>query len=790
MYRTLAMCLVGVGGWLLTALAVAADSPSADYIFPAGGQRGTTVSFRVGAHFLHGGSPFEMLGPGVEASPRIERTKTTWFEGPLIVKPASQGAEVYPKDHLGQVKIAADAALGSRPWRLWTSQGAVGGRFFVIGDLPEIVEEEIDGRPIPTRVDLPVTINGRIFPREDVDIWEFHAQAGQSVTCAVVASRIGSPLDSRLLVYDPQGRLLTENTDYYGTDSLLRFQAPVEGTYRLHIHDVNYRGLQPYIYRLTVTAGPFVDHVYPLGGRMGTAVDFELVGQRTPDGPVRVMLPGPGSVQTEVPHSQHFPLPEYASNPLQIDLSSLPEHLESEPNDAQPSGHEVIVPAVLNGRVDRPGDVDRWLVKAVEGEELVVDLWTARFGSPMDAVLKIHDVGGKELLVTGSSPQSPSEVNTRFKFPSSGQFVVEIRDVDAQRGGPEFAYRLKFSRPPEPDFRLRLPSDVLSVFRGAEVKFKVPVQRIAGFKEAIELVFEGLPTGVGVAPTTIPEGKNEVEIILKADAKTKIRDYRLSLTGTATRDGKAVTRRARMAPTPGVYKPEKVLLMVCMPTPFKIDGEAFQTNYAARGTVHRRHYRLHLGGYQGPLEISLADRQIRHQQGVTGPVMPLAPGTTEFDYSINIPTWLEMNRTGRMVVMAVGEVEDEEGGKHKVSYSSGAVNDQIIILTAPCPLNIKASRQSVRVVPGEALKLGVTISRGVLKPAPVKVEVLPAAHIRGVTAEPLTLATEQTTGDLQLRFGNPLGPFNLPLVIRATMIHNGDPVIAETNVDFVLGVAP
>ena len=790
MYRRLAIWLVGTAGGMLAGVVTAADAPSADYIFPAGGQRGTTVSFRVGAHFLHGGSPFEMLGPGVEAGPKIVRTTTTWFEGPLIVKPASQGGEVYPKDHLGEVKIAADAALGSRPWRLWTSQGAVGGRSFVIGDLPEIVEQEIDGRPIPTRVDLPVTINGRIFPREDVDIWEFDAQANQSVTCAVLASRIGSPLDSRLLLYDPQGRLLTENTDYFGTDSLLRFRAPVDGTYRLHIHDVNYRGLQPFIYRLTVTAGPFVDHVYPLGGRVGTAVDFELIGQQTPDQRVAVTLPTQGPTQEGGLYAQYFPLPEYASNPLQIDLSNLPEHLESEPNDTQPAGGEVVVPAVLNGRVDRPGDVDRWLVQGVEGEELVLDLWTARFGSPMDAVLKIHDAKGKELLATGSTPQNPSEVNTRFKFPSSGPFIVEIRDVDAQRGGPEFAYRLKFSRPPQADFQLRLPGDVVSVFRGGEVKFKVPVQRIAGFKEAIELTFQGLPDGITVTPTTIPEGKKEVEVVMKAGPKVKIRDYRFSLTGTAMREGKAVTRPARQVPAPGAYKPEDVLLAVCMPTPFKIDGEAFQTNYAARGTVHRRHYKLQLGDYQGPLEISLADRQIRHQQGVTGPVMPLSPGTAEFDYAINIPTWLEMNRTGRMVVMAVGEIEDEHGVKHKVSYSSGEVNDQIIILTAPCPLNVRPASQSVRAVPGGSHKLGVTVSRGVLESAPVKVEVIQADHIRGVTAEPLMLAANQTTGALQFRFGNLLGPFNLPLVIRATMIHNGDPVIAEAKVDFVIGAAP
>ncbi|MAV34772.1 MAG: hypothetical protein CMJ59_04875, partial [Planctomycetaceae bacterium] len=435
----------------------------------------------------------------------------------------------------------------------------------------------------------------------------------------------------------------------------------------------------------------------------------------------------------------------------------------------------------------RPGDVDRWSVKATEGEDLVLQLWTARFGSPMDAVLRISDASGKELLATGSTPENPNEPSAGFKFPTTGTYLIEIRDVDPLRGGAEFAYRLKISRPVAPDFQLRLPGDVLNVFRGGEVKFKVPVQRLAGLKEAVELTFEGLPEGVTVSPTTIPEGKNEVEVVLKVGPQVKVRDYRLTLTGTAMREGKPVTRRANLVASPGSVKPGDTLLAVCMPTPFKVDGEAFQTNYAARGTVHRRHFRLQLGDYQGPLEVSLADRQIRHQQGVTGPVVKIASGITEFDYPINVPTWLEMNRTGRIVVMAVGEIEDEDGVKHKVSYSSGAVNDQIIILTAPCPLNVKTARQSVRAVRGESLDLGVTVSRGVLNPAPVTVELLHADHIRGVQAEPLVLAADQSVGQLRLRFSDPLGPFNLPLVIRATTIRDGDPVIAEVKVDFVDG---
>src|SRR5262245_38734668 len=156
---------------LLAAFAgrAAADTPATMYIYPAGGQRGTTVNVRIGGLYLHESCPFEMLGPGVEASPKLEQTKTIWFEGPVIPLPDSQQAEDYPQDMAGTLKIAPDAAPGARPWRVWTAQGAVPSRPFIVGTFPEIVEDETDGEPIPIPVTLPVTANGRIFPREDVD---------------------------------------------------------------------------------------------------------------------------------------------------------------------------------------------------------------------------------------------------------------------------------------------------------------------------------------------------------------------------------------------------------------------------------------------------------------------------------------------------------------------------------------------------------------------------------------------------------------------------------------------
>ena len=254
-----------------------ANPPVASYIFPAGGQRGTTVPVRVGGLYLYKSCGFELLGPGVEASKQLRSMPTVWFEGPLLPLPASQQAEDYPRDMAGEIRIAADAPLGTRYGRVWTAEGAAGGLRFVVGELPEIVEKEIDGDPIPVDVTLPVTINGRIFPREDVDIWAFDARKGQSIRAEVCAAKLGSPLDSHLEVYDPHGRKIAENDDAADADSRLHFTAPEDGKYRLHIRDVNQQGGQAFVYRLTVTAGDGSEQAQPTTPQaVAETPDFQL----------------------------------------------------------------------------------------------------------------------------------------------------------------------------------------------------------------------------------------------------------------------------------------------------------------------------------------------------------------------------------------------------------------------------------------------------------------------------------------------------------------------------------
>jgi len=54
-----------------------------------------------------------------------------------------------------------------------------------------------------------------------------------------------------------------------------------------------------------------------------------------------------------------------------------------------------------------------------------------------------------------------------------------------------------------------------------------------------------------------------------------------------------------------------------------------------------------------------------------------------------------------------------------------------------------------------------------------------------LTAAPLTIPANAESGDLVLHFAKDCGPFNAPLVIRATVETKDTPVTAEAKVDVV-----
>jgi hypothetical protein len=750
--------------------ALRANPPEASYIFPAGGQRGSTVPVRVGGMFLHEKCRWEMLGQGVQASKELTRMSTLWFEGPLLPIPDSQRAEDYPKDMAGAVAIAKDAVPGLRPWRLWTSQGATPSLKFMVGDLPEIVEEEIDGDPVPVQVTLPVTINGRIFPRGNVDLWSFEARKGQTIAGEVFAARLGSPLDARLEVLDPKGRKIAENDDAFGADPFVRFTAPLDGTYQIRVMDTRFDGGQAFVYRLTLSAGPHVDAVFPLGGPRGGKLAVYLLGAGLPKGPLELVLPS-----AKVPEFLHtVEIGGQRTNGFWLELDDLPEYVAV---PAKPA----TLPAIFNGCIAKPGNVDTWIWTGRKGEVYEFDLRAGRLGSPLDGVLSIADSAGKELSRAEAGP-GQLDPGLLFTVPADGTYSVRVQDRLQSRGGPTFAYRLRVAAPTA-DFRLRLAGDAVTVPRGGQAKLKILAERLGGLKEPIVVSVSGLPDGVTANAITMAPGQAAVDVLLKADAGARIDVAHCTVEGVVKVGHRTMRRTATLKGQRGDPEVETVLLAVALPTPFKIKGD-YDMGFAACGGPHQRVYKIERDGYEGPLEISLADKQARHLQGVSGPKIVVPAGVNQFTYTVQLPPWMETGRTCRVCVMGVATIKDKDGTEHRVSFSSVNPNEQLVAVVAPGKLALAADRTSLLVSPKKAAVLSLTINRAADLAGPAKLELIVPAHVHGVKAEPAIIPAGKDRGELRIVCtGEGKEVLNMPLTVRATVMHQGQPIVAEVKID-------
>ena len=767
------------------AMSAFAESPHVSYIFPAGGQRGAEVSYKVGGHYLHEGCPFEMTGPGVSASARIERTKTVWFEGPLIPQPASQRKEDYPNDYLGSVKIAKGAPLGFRRWRVNTSQGVTSRMKFVVGDLPEVTEEEIDGEPIPTSVQLPVTINGRIFPREDVDIWTFDAEAGKRISCEVNAARIGSPLDSRIEIRGPDGSVLTENVDALGVDSFVQFVAPMAGRYECRIHDIEFGGLQHYVYRLTIRKGPYLKSVYPLGGQRGDSVTIQLSGTDLPMNQANIAIPKNSARQF------NLSLPNVASNNVTLVAGNLPEHLEVEPNDAtdsvKPEAVSLKSGMVFNGRIDKPGDIDLFRFSAEVGKTLLLEVQSSRLGTELDSVLSVLSSDGKQLKLNDDLAGGIPDSRIVWKVPSGESFFAQIRDQFDHLGGSRFAYRISISEVSEQHFELKLPLDTVNIEQGAETKLKIGIDRSFGFKGEVELSAEDLPDGVTVEPVRITTNRQDAQLVIKVDESAMPQIARLKVVGKTVDIEPESKREATFAATAGHHPVPGLTLGVAIKTPFRIYSP-FETRYASRGTTYTRHYNIDRGDFEGPIEIEADDRQVRHLQGVTGQKVIVPPGESEFDYTVSLPPWMEIGRTSRFCLMGSAFVTDGSGTRHRVSFSSHAQDDQVIVLVDPVRISLQLPTSTFVVKRGGSIRIPVKIQRGTGLAGAVRIHVSSPPHLKGWSVEPIVVAADEDFGMLSLRVDQKSShTFNSPLVVNAVLKDaNGKPIRTESRISIRL----
>lgn len=233
------------------------------------------------------------------------------------------------------------------------------------------------------------------------------------------------------------------------------------------------------------------------------------------------------------------------ANRVPFVVDTLPEVFEKESNDTPDTAQEVGSTVAINGRIDRPDDVDFF---KFEGSGVIVaEVFSRRMYSPLDSLVRLTDSRGKVLAYNDdyedkSWPLITHHADSRLLTVTKGGHYISISDAQ-RRGGPDFAYRL-YIRPPRPDFDLRVTPSSVVAQAGTWVPITVHAIRKDGFDGDIALELENPPKGFSLGGAWVPGGQDKVRLTLMVGQEATTEPISLQINGYAAVRGKRLSRPA------------------------------------------------------------------------------------------------------------------------------------------------------------------------------------------------------------------------------------------------------
>jgi hypothetical protein len=491
------------------------------------------------------------------------------FEGTGItaeVVPAPPKANAPQKPVIRSVKlkltVAADAALGVREFRVASPLGLSSIGQLVIVDDPVVLESGVNNTPAQANpIPVPCVVCGRIEAVEDVDVFKFHAEVGQTFTFEAICARLQDKIhdlqkhaDPMLILFDAEGRELAANDDFYFADPLLTYTIPRTGDYYLQIRDSKYDGDPRWVYAILVTNRPYVTNVYPMAGNPGQVIDVEPVGSaRAGQSRVSLHVPAPlGLCEVQLD------LGGVKTNPTAFLVSPLPQVMEQEPNDTPEQAMRVTIPCGINGRIGTPRDLDHYRFTAVKGKAIRFEVKARRFGtvlqSSLDSVLDLMTLKGD--VLASNDDTFGKDAAVVFTPPADGDYLLRIRDLNSKGSATSVYYiEADWARP---DFSLRCDPEKAMIGPGSGTAWYVHVVRVNGFDGPVQIEVKGLPKGVAASPLTIPPAMTQGVVVLTAAPDAPRDAVNVQVVGAATlkqADGKAETVQRVAVPNQEIYLP-------------------------------------------------------------------------------------------------------------------------------------------------------------------------------------------------------------------------------------------
>lgn len=451
---------------------------------------------------------------------------------------------------MAEFVVDPDADLGQHTFRVIGPRGVSNPLPFFVYQEPVTVEGDLplDGASSVRRIPrLPSVVSGTLGTTGEVDSYVFDADAGQELFFEVLQAgrtdpqiaiyeRAGSWFDSkalRRLAFNDEPNTASKNLS-----PALTYRFEHKGSFLVTVTGFLGRGGTDNSYQLRIVpsekkgfamSGPRLAH--ELEGRWqerSFARELRLdrlkaLKSRTVD--VVELKPGTpneskaASAASAAP-SEVEPMPESRRAATATDLVLT---AEQESNAVEATN--ITLPTLLDGKIDAPGDVDRFKFHVEDGARLTFEIETPLKPAPLFTPrIGLFDENGHEVLnnvfafVQGSGEfiEKVYEPKVTYKFERGGDYSLEVRDLTSRNGGPLCQYRVVV-RPQIPhvgrvaicssfgrtsDGTMTKGSDVLqlNLAPGESKKITILTEHEEGFDGQVALSFENLPRGVEVLP--------------------------------------------------------------------------------------------------------------------------------------------------------------------------------------------------------------------------------------------------------------------------------------------------
>jgi hypothetical protein len=585
--------IAGLAAALVLSAQQQTATPHIGYVYPAGARQGSSIEVITGGQFLNGADAAYISGRGVKVTVKryvrpltpaqanqlreqlqqLTEKKTAGKGSPEDDKTIAEVREklldfqrrpsspAIAENAILQVTVAADAEPGERELRIDTAGGITNPIRFSVGPLAEFSRQPLKVPPAfavvngatpparfaaraaepPIAVTLPAVLNGQMMPGA-ADRWCFHALKGQRLVIAAaarelipyVSDAVPGWFQAVLTLRDPAGREIASADHYrFHPDPVLYSEIPVDGDYTLEIHDSIYRGREDFVYQITIGELPYLTEIFPLGGKAGARTTVELHGWNLPS----------TKVQKNIKAAGVYPIQTGDSNRLPFAVDVLPETI------AKKNTQRIKLPVAVNGRIAHSGDRGLFRFDGRAGEEIVAEVFARRLDSPLDSMLRLMDAKGRELAANDDFDDKGAGLLTHqadsriyFKLPAKGTYELQVADAQG-KGGPEYAYRLRVSRP-EPDFELRVTPSSVNVRAAMAVPITVYALRRGGFAGDIALKLKDVPPGFSLEGAVLPAGQDQVRLTLTAPPARSDVPMAIQLEGRASIGGSEVRRLA------------------------------------------------------------------------------------------------------------------------------------------------------------------------------------------------------------------------------------------------------